>query len=87
MKKLFKGLGATLATFFIFFNVIVAFHAYKFTHFYDNPTGLARRYELMSGGTQQKLFCLVLILTSLKLPVSHIFLIKRFMLKQTMAFY
>lgn len=35
MKKFLKGLGITLIILFIFVNVIVAFHAYKFTHFYD----------------------------------------------------
>ena len=54
MKKLLKGLGATLVSLFIFLNIIVAFHAYKFTHFYDNTTGQVRKYELMSGWDEAK---------------------------------
>jgi len=49
MKKLFIGLGATLVALFVFLNIIVAFHAYKFTHFYDNKTGQSHNYQLMSG--------------------------------------
>lgn len=57
MKKLLKGLGASLLTLFLLLNVIVAFHAYKFTHFYDgNPT--AKNSNLLSGweGTEAILF-------------------------------
>jgi len=50
MKKLLKGLGATLISIFVFLNLIVAFHAYKFTHFYDNNSRPAKNYELMSSG-------------------------------------
>jgi alpha-beta hydrolase superfamily lysophospholipase len=58
MKKLLKGSGVGLATFFIFINVIVAFHAYKFTHFYDNNNTSLKKPELMSGweGTEAILF-------------------------------
>ncbi len=58
MKKLLKGFGASLLTLFILLNVIVAFHAYKFTHFYNNEASLVRRPELMSGweGTEAILF-------------------------------
>ncbi len=36
MKPLFKFLFRTLVFLFVLVNVIVAFHAYKFTHFYNN---------------------------------------------------
>jgi uncharacterized protein len=35
MKKIFKGVFITVLTLFVLVNVITAFHAYKFTHFYD----------------------------------------------------
>jgi uncharacterized protein len=35
MKKIFKGLLITALTLLVLINVITAFHAYKFTHFYD----------------------------------------------------
>lgn len=54
MKKLLKGIGVTLLTLFIFLNIIVAFHAYKFTHFYDNNTPGLKKYELMSGWDEAK---------------------------------
>lgn len=54
MKKLFKGIGATVVTLVLSLNVIVAFHAYKFTHFYDNKTGANKKYELMSGWDEAK---------------------------------
>ena len=34
-KKLFKYLLRTILVLFVLVNVITAFHAYKFTHFYD----------------------------------------------------
>jgi len=43
-----------LLTVFIFLNIIVAFHAYKFTHFYDNHTAFTKKYELMSGWDEAK---------------------------------
>ncbi len=49
MKKIFKGFTIVLIILFIFLNVVVAFHAYKFTHFYDNITAPAKKAELMSG--------------------------------------
>lgn len=36
MKSMFKFLFRTLVALFILLNVVVAFHAYKFTHFYNN---------------------------------------------------
>jgi uncharacterized protein len=38
MKKGIKFLLKTVAVLFILINIIVAFHAYKFTHFYDSGT-------------------------------------------------
>ena len=35
MKKVFKFLFRTLLILFVLLNIITAFHAYKFTHFYD----------------------------------------------------
>jgi alpha-beta hydrolase superfamily lysophospholipase len=49
MKKIFKASAIVLVILFIFLNVVVAFHAYKFTHFYDNTVAPAKKAELMSG--------------------------------------
>src|SRR4051812_3844124 len=49
MKKIFKGVAIVLIIFFIFLNVVVAVHAYKFTHFYDNAAASVKKPELMSG--------------------------------------
>lgn len=37
MKKLLRFLLKTMLTIFVLLNVILAFHAWKFTHFYDDP--------------------------------------------------
>ncbi len=49
MKKFFKGLAIVLVIIFIFVNVVVAFHAYKFTHFYDKNSVVAKSPAQMSG--------------------------------------
>jgi uncharacterized protein len=60
MKKIFKGLLITAITLFVLINVITAFHAYKFTHFYDagevtvkdwkQKTGWEKTSEILFGG-------------------------------------
>lgn len=49
MKKTIKGLAITLIILFIFLNVVIAFHAYKFTHFYDNTSVVQKDSKLASG--------------------------------------
>lgn len=46
-KKWMKRIGYTLLILFIVLNIITAFHAYKFTHFYEN--GSVKKPEQMSG--------------------------------------
>jgi uncharacterized protein len=47
MKKIFKALLITAITLFVLINIITAFHAYKFTHFYDAG-------EMVVKGPKQK---------------------------------
>lgn len=47
LKKWMKRIGYTLLGLFILLNIVTAFHAYKFTHFYEN--GSIKKPEQMSG--------------------------------------
>lgn len=49
MNKLIRILVKTLLLVFLLFNVIIAFHAYKFTHFYENGTAGIKRPEEKTG--------------------------------------
>jgi uncharacterized protein len=44
MKKIFKSLGIIALIFFVLLNVVVMFHAYKFTHFYE-PSEVTNKAE------------------------------------------
>ncbi len=58
MKKIFKSLLIIVAVFFVFINVVVMFHAYKFTHFYE-PGDVVRKAEKDKTGwdkTKEMLF-------------------------------
>jgi alpha-beta hydrolase superfamily lysophospholipase len=48
-NKWLKWLGIFVLIIFIFLNIVAAFHAYKFTHFYGNTTKPSKKPELMSG--------------------------------------
>ncbi len=54
MKKLFTFLLRTALVLFILANVIVVFHAYKFTHFYDNGTVTIKPKEEKTGWDKAK---------------------------------
>lgn len=69
MKKIFKGLAILLITLFILLNIIVAFHAYKFTHFYDKNTAMAKKPELMSGWEETE--AILFGVSYSKLPLSN----------------
>lgn len=47
LKKWLKRIGYTLIVLFVLLNIISAFHAYKFTHFYENVS--IKKPEQMSG--------------------------------------
>ena len=49
MKKLFRYLFKTLIVLFILVNIITAFHAYKFTHFYDRGEVTIKKPQDKSG--------------------------------------
>ena len=54
MKKYFKFLLKTLIVLFLFFNIITAFHAYKFTHFYDRGELTLKKPADKSGWDKTK---------------------------------
>ena len=54
MKKWLKRFLYFLLFIFIFINVIAAFHAYKFTHFYDEQSVHTKKPEQMSGWEKTK---------------------------------
>ena len=49
MKKVSKLLWRVLLFLFVFLNIITAFHAYKFTHFYDYDKTIAANRQKQSG--------------------------------------
>ena len=49
MKRWIKRIAYLLLFFFIFLNIISAFHAYKLTHFFDAKVEVKKRPEDMSG--------------------------------------
>jgi alpha-beta hydrolase superfamily lysophospholipase len=54
MKSIFKFLLRTLIALFILLNVVVAFHAYKFTHFYNNGEISIKKPEDKTGWDKAK---------------------------------
>jgi uncharacterized protein len=54
MKRLFKYLLRTVLFLFIFINVVVAFHAYKFTHFYNTDEVVIKKPEDKTGWDKTK---------------------------------
>ena len=48
MKRFFKGVGYIILTLFVLLNMLSAFHAYKFTHFYNSGAAV-KKPELMNG--------------------------------------
>lgn len=54
MKKWLKRIAYFLLFIFLFVNVVAAFHAYKFTHFYDSNKVHTRRPEDMSAWEKTK---------------------------------
>ena len=51
LKKLLKRIGITLLVVFVLLNIMAAFHAYKFTHFYSNIPAPLKPAEM--GFTQK----------------------------------
>jgi alpha-beta hydrolase superfamily lysophospholipase len=49
MKRFFKILFRSILVLFVLLNVVVAFHAYKFTHFYNNGEITLKKPEDKSG--------------------------------------
>ena len=49
MKNLFRFIVRTVLVLFVLINIITAFHAYKFTHFYDAAEAPVNKNEKKSG--------------------------------------
>lgn len=54
MKRIFRFLFRTLLALFVLVNIIVAFHAYKFTHFYDSGEVSIKKTGHKSGWDKTK---------------------------------
>lgn len=54
MQRLLKILLRSIIAIFLLLNVIVAFHAYKFTHFYDNGSITVKKKEEKTGWDKAK---------------------------------
>ena len=54
MKKLLKIVFKTVLILFLFINMVTAFHAYKFTHFYDAGTITIQPDSVKSGWDKTK---------------------------------
>lgn len=53
MKKWFKRIGLTVVVLFVLLNIISAFHAYQFTHFYEDAEPI-KKPEQMNLGEKAK---------------------------------
>jgi len=49
MRKLLKRLGYTLLVLFVLLNIMAAFHAYKFTHFYNRDVAVVKSHASPAG--------------------------------------
>lgn len=56
MNRFFRRLFRTLLVIFLLMNVVAFFHAWKFTHFTDEPGQPKRSYQLSTGEKIQTLF-------------------------------
>ena len=54
MTRFFKILLRSIVIVFVLLNVIVAFHAYKFTHFYNNGEITIKKQEDKTGWDKAK---------------------------------
>ena len=56
MKKWFKRIGLTIFVLFILLNIITAFHAYKFTHFYADAKPIKKPEQMNIGDKLSAIF-------------------------------
>lgn len=49
LSKWLKRVGYTLLILFVLINIIAAFHAYKFTHFYADAKPVKKPQEMSTG--------------------------------------
>jgi len=57
MKKIIRAVLKVILVLFILVNIITAFHAYKFTHFYDNGTITIKKNTDKTGWDKTKEIC------------------------------
>jgi hypothetical protein len=55
MKKWLKRLAYIFLAIFVFLNIVAAFHAYKFTHFYSENDLPRKKVEQMNGWEKTKI--------------------------------
>ncbi|WP_177192017.1 alpha/beta hydrolase [Chitinophaga arvensicola] len=55
MKRFFKRLAWVVLSLFVVLNIVIAFHAWKFTHFYDEGGRRNKLPEQMSTGEKMKI--------------------------------
>lgn len=68
MKKLLKRIGYTVLVLFVLLNVMAAFHAYKFTHFYDTKEK-KDLFQVEKAGFLDKAGALLFGVKSYKKPI------------------
>jgi len=68
MRKLLKSVGVFAITIFLLLNVVSAFHAYKFTHFFDRGSTTITKPEHMIGW--QKAKAILFGINYTKLPIT-----------------
>lgn len=82
MKRFFKFFIRTALALFILVNVIVAFHAYKFTHFYENGSVTIKKPEKKRAGKRQRTYFSASMQSSKKIPLLPIQLFEQYTCKQ-----
>ncbi|GEO11476.1 alpha/beta hydrolase [Segetibacter aerophilus] len=68
MKKLLRQVARLLLFIFVLLNIVAAFHAYKFTHFYDKGHTAVKKPELMDGWDKTK--AILFGIDYFKLPIA-----------------
>lgn len=56
MKKWLKRIGLTIVILFVLLNIISAFHAYKFTHFYEDAEPIKKPEQMNAGEKAKAIF-------------------------------
>ena len=76
MKKLLKFLFRTIVVLFVLINIIVAFHAYKFAHFYNTGDLVIKKMEDKTGWDKTKDILFGINAVKQEIPMPQILYIK-----------